>query len=112
MPDLHISNMCLDSAMDNYPTYNLLKDRHIHAFIDLNAKCGRPKSIPDNILIRTELLSANRENAWLPMAMTKPVVVFYGDVLMVKTTVLNVSTIVGGLLTPTSFKKVKCFIIL
>ena len=21
MPDLHISNMCLDSAMDNYPTY-------------------------------------------------------------------------------------------
>ena len=64
------------------------------------------------ILIRTELLSANRENAWLPMAMTKPVVVFYGDVLMVKATVLNVSTIVGGLLTPTSFKKVKCFIIL
>lgn len=51
MPDLHISNMCLDSAMDNYPTYNLLKDRHIHAFIDLNAKCGRPKSIPDNIHI-------------------------------------------------------------
>ena len=64
------------------------------------------------ILIRTELLSANRENAWIQMAMTKPVVVFYGDVLMVKTTVLNVSTIVGGLLTPTSFKKVKCFIIL
>ena len=43
--------MCLDSAMDNYPTYNLLKDRHIHAFIDLNAKCGRRKSIPDNIHI-------------------------------------------------------------
>ena len=51
MPDLHISNMCLDSAMDNYPTYNLLKDRHIHAFIDLKAKCGRRKCIPDNIHI-------------------------------------------------------------
>lgn len=51
MPALHAKNMCLDSAMDNYPTYNLLKNRGIHAFIDLNAKCGRPKSIPDNIRI-------------------------------------------------------------
>ena len=37
--------------MDNYPTYRLLKDRKISAFIDLNSRAGRPKSIPDNIKI-------------------------------------------------------------
>ncbi len=37
--------------MDNYPTYRLLKKRQIRAFIDLNDKCGRPKSIPDSITI-------------------------------------------------------------
>lgn len=36
MPTIPIENMCLDSAMDNYPTYRLLKNRHIRAFIDLN----------------------------------------------------------------------------
>ncbi len=51
MPALPIENMCLDSAMDNYPTYRLLKDRKIRAFIDLNNKCGRPKTIPDTITI-------------------------------------------------------------
>lgn len=51
MPDLPIENMCLDSAMDNLPTYNLLKQRKIRAFIDLNGKRGRPKTIPDAIKI-------------------------------------------------------------
>lgn len=51
MPDLSIKNMCFDSAMDNLPTYTLLKDRKISAFIDLNSKCGRPKTIPDTIKI-------------------------------------------------------------
>ena len=51
MPELKPSNLCLDSAMDNYPTYCLLKDRGISAFIDLNSKRGRPKSIPDTITI-------------------------------------------------------------
>ena len=51
MPALPIENMCLDSAMDNYPSYRLLKKSQIWAFIDLNDKCGRPKSIPDTITI-------------------------------------------------------------
>jgi hypothetical protein len=51
MPALSIKNMCFDSAMDNLPTYTLLKDRKISAFIDLNSKCGRPKTIPDTIKI-------------------------------------------------------------
>ena len=51
MPAVSIENICLDSAMDNYPTYRLLKCRAIRAFIDLNDKCGRPKTIPDTITI-------------------------------------------------------------
>ena len=51
MPALPIENICLDSAMDNYPTYRLLKSRNIRAFIDLNNQCGRPKTIPDTITI-------------------------------------------------------------
>lgn len=51
MPALHIRDICLDSAMDNYPTYELMKDRHIRSFIDLNTNRGRPKSIPDSIQI-------------------------------------------------------------
>lgn len=51
MPALSIRNMCLDSAMDNMPTYKLLKNRQIQAFIDLNSERGRPKSIPDAIKI-------------------------------------------------------------
>jgi len=51
MPALPVENLCLDSAMDNYPTYRLLKSRNIRAFIDLNNKCGRPKTIPDTITI-------------------------------------------------------------
>ncbi len=51
MPGLAPENICLDSAMDNYPTYRLLKNRKIQAFIDLNNKCGRPKTVPDTITI-------------------------------------------------------------
>ena len=51
MPLIKPHNICLDSAMDNYPTYRLLKDRGISAFIDLNSNRGRPKSIPDSIRI-------------------------------------------------------------
>lgn len=51
MPAVSITNMCLDSAMDNYPTYRLLKNRGIRAFIALNDKCSRPKTLPDTITI-------------------------------------------------------------
>lgn len=51
MPALSIENICLDSAMDNSPTYRVLKNRQIRAFIDLNDKCDRPKTIPDTITI-------------------------------------------------------------
>ena len=49
MPAVSIENMCLDSAMDNYPTYRILQKKEVRAFIDLNDKCGRPKTIPDTI---------------------------------------------------------------
>lgn len=49
MPALPVTNMCLDSAMDNLPTYKLLKKRKIRAFIDLNSSRGRPRPIPDTI---------------------------------------------------------------
>lgn len=50
-PDFYIKNLCLDSAHDNYPTYNLCKNWDINPFIDLNSGRGRPDSIPDNISI-------------------------------------------------------------
>ncbi len=62
MPALPIENMCLDSAMDNYPTYRILKDRKIRAFIDLNNKCGRPKTIPDTISIDKDGTPLCQEN--------------------------------------------------
>lgn len=51
LPGFHVKNMCLDSAMDNYPTYQLLKQNGIRAFIDLNSKSGHPKTLPDTITI-------------------------------------------------------------
>ena len=51
MPALSIQNICLDSAMDNLPTYTLLRKRNIRAFIDLNDKCGHPKTVHDNITV-------------------------------------------------------------
>lgn len=48
-PDLSIKALCLDSANDNYPTYELLHEWDTQPFIDLNAACGRSKTIPDKI---------------------------------------------------------------
>jgi group II intron reverse transcriptase/maturase len=50
MPAVSASNMCLDSAMDNSPTYRILKNRGIRAFIDLNHKCGQPKTFASGAL--------------------------------------------------------------
>lgn len=50
-PWFPIKNLCFDSANDNYPTYNLCKEWGIQPFIDLNSNRGRPRSIPDNIVI-------------------------------------------------------------
>lgn len=53
-PDIPIGNLCLDSANDNYPTYELLQKWKITPFIDLNTNRGRPASIPDSITIDTD----------------------------------------------------------
>lgn len=44
--NIHIRNMCLDSAHDNYPTYEFLLDDGIRPFIDLNSNRGRPETLP------------------------------------------------------------------
>jgi hypothetical protein len=62
MPAVSPENICLDSAMDNYPTYRLLKKKQIRAFIDLNDKCGRPKTIPDTITIDKDGTPLCQEN--------------------------------------------------
>lgn len=48
-PFVKITNLCLDSAHDNYPTYGLCKDWGIIPFIDLNSNRGRPDSIPKRL---------------------------------------------------------------
>lgn len=53
-PEIRISNLCLDSAHDNYPMYHLCKEWNISPFIDLNTKRGRPVSVPDKISIDTD----------------------------------------------------------
>ena len=50
-PQLSIKNVCFDSANDNYPTYELLKQWNYIPFIDLNRDVGRKPSYPDNINI-------------------------------------------------------------
>ena len=45
-PSIKVSRLCLDSAHDNYPTYELCKAWDIVPFIDLNNNRGRPKAIP------------------------------------------------------------------
>lgn len=54
MPDLKITNLCLDSAHDNYPTYELCKAWDIIPFIDLNSNRGRPERIPKHVTIDTD----------------------------------------------------------
>ena len=54
-PDISFSNLCLDSAHDNYPTYRLCQNFwHINPFIDLNIKRGRPKVIHDTVSIDSD----------------------------------------------------------
>ena len=48
---LDVQNICLDSAHDNYPTYELLKHYGIRPFIDLNSKRGRPETLPAELEI-------------------------------------------------------------
>lgn len=52
-PGLHIHNLCLDSAHDNYPTYELLKINNTRAFIDLN-KRRKDKAPIGNISFDTD----------------------------------------------------------
>ena len=46
LPEVPIKNLCLDSANDNYPTYELCKRWNILPFIDLNSNRGKPASLP------------------------------------------------------------------
>ncbi len=62
---LSIENTCLYFAMDNSPTYRLLKNKEIWAFIDLNDKYGRPKTIPDTINIDKDGTPLCQENPWM-----------------------------------------------
>lgn len=48
-PTLKIHNLCLDSANDNYPTYELCKEWNITPFIDLNHKRGPSKKYPGHL---------------------------------------------------------------
>lgn len=42
-------NICLDSAHDNLPTYELLEHWDIHAFIDINGRTKSSENAPDDI---------------------------------------------------------------
>lgn len=44
-PDIPVRDICLDSAHDNYATYNLCQKWNIRPFIDLNSNRRRPDSI-------------------------------------------------------------------
>lgn len=50
-PELLISNICFDSANDNYPTYELLKEWCMNPFIDLNGNRGKTAPLPKAISI-------------------------------------------------------------
>ena len=45
-PDLKIKNLCLDSANDNYPTYQLCIDYGLRPFIDLNSRAESKNTYP------------------------------------------------------------------
>lgn len=53
-PDLPVKNLWLDSAHDNYPTYELCKAWKISPCIDLNSKRGRPETIPKRLNIDSD----------------------------------------------------------
>ncbi len=95
MPAVFATNMCLDSAMDNYPSYWLLKNRGIRAFIDLNDKCGRPKTIPDTITIDKDGTPLCQEKLRMkPNGYDRSSGSSCGAALMEKNTVPNVKTAV------------------
>ena len=48
---LKVQNICLDSAHDNYHTYELMQHYGIRPFIDLNTKRGRPETLPPELAI-------------------------------------------------------------
>jgi len=50
-PNLNIKNLCLDSANDNYPTYQLLNEWGIHPFIDLSDRTGPKNTYPSHISV-------------------------------------------------------------
>lgn len=49
LPNFPMKNLCLDSANDNDPTYELCKAWGIIPFIDLNSNRGHPKTLPPSI---------------------------------------------------------------
>jgi hypothetical protein len=49
MPILSPTNMCLDSAHDNVPTYQLLEHWDINALIDINSRCRTSENAPKDI---------------------------------------------------------------
>lgn len=51
LPEVSIKNLCLDSANDNYPTYELCKQWNIIPFIDLNSNRGKPASLPPSLSV-------------------------------------------------------------
>ena len=50
-PSLNIKNICLDSANDNYPTYELFDTWDYIPFIDLNSNRGKPATLPPALSI-------------------------------------------------------------
>lgn len=64
-------NVCLDSAHDNIPTYQLLKHWDINALIDINGRQNLPKT-PRMILlsIKMTIPSARRDMKYAPGEMT------------------------------------------
>lgn len=51
IPSLDIKNVCLDSANDNYPNYELCKAWDYNPFIDLNSNRGKPSTLPPALSI-------------------------------------------------------------
>ncbi|KYH28264.1 hypothetical protein CLTEP_27620 [Clostridium tepidiprofundi DSM 19306] len=51
LPQSHISNYVLDSANDNYPTYELCSKWNINPFIDLNSKNKGNSKYPSSLTI-------------------------------------------------------------
>lgn len=47
-------NVCLDSAHDNIPTYELLERWNINALIDINGRAKSSESAPDDITFNKE----------------------------------------------------------